>query len=279
MIGWIKLHRKLLISDMYQDLNAVQRDVLLQCLLAANHKPKKWEWQGKIFECKAGQFITSLDSLIKLCSKGTSIRNVRTALVKLEKWQFLTNESTKTGRLITVINWDTYQNCDEATDKATDKEATKSRQSTDKEPTTNKNVKKDKNEKKEDKTFMSDSEEIRLVDYFISQIKINKPDFKEPNKQTWAKIFDLMLRLDKRQPRDIAELIKWCQNDSFEMSNVLSPDKLRKRFDQLMMKTKRKPSTIGMSRTEKNTAAKEEFLRKNGIYEKDITPEIKTLEA
>lgn len=149
MIGWIKLHRKLLVSDMYQDLNAVQRDVLLQCLLAANHKPKQWEWQGKIFECKAGQFITSLDSLIKLCAKGTSIRNVRTALVKLEKWQFLTNESTKTGRLITVINWDTYQNCDEQTDKVIDKEATKSRQSTDKEPTTNKNVKKDKNEKKD----------------------------------------------------------------------------------------------------------------------------------
>lgn len=134
---------------MYQDLNAVQRDVLLQCLLAANHKPKKWEWQGKIFECKAGQFITSLDSLTKLCANGTSIQNIRTALVKLEKWEFLTNESTKTGRLITVINWDTYQNCEDDTNKGINKELTKSQQSSNKELTTNKNVKKDKNEKKE----------------------------------------------------------------------------------------------------------------------------------
>ena len=134
---------------MYQDLNAVQRDVLLQCLLAANHKPKKWEWQGKIFECKAGQFITSLDSLTKLCAKGTSIQNVRTGLVKLEKWEFLTNESTKTGRLITVTNWDTYQNCEDDTNKGVNKELTKSQQSSNKELTTNKNVKKDKNEKKE----------------------------------------------------------------------------------------------------------------------------------
>lgn len=238
MIGWIKLHRKLLISDMYQDLNAVQRDVLLQCLLAANHKPKKWEWQGKIFECKAGQFITSLDSLIKLCSKGTTIRNVRTALLKLEKWEFLTNESTKTGRLITVINWGTYQDCEEGTDKAIDKEPTKNRQSSDKEPTTNKKDKKDKNVKKEPKTFMSDSEEYRLVDYFISQIKTNKSDFKEPNKQSWAKTFDLMIRRDERKAKEIAELIKWCQNDSFEMVNVLCPDKLRQRFDQLEMKMK-----------------------------------------
>ena len=101
-----------------------------------------------------------------------------------------------------------------------------------------KKVKKDKNEKKEPKTFMSDSEEIRLVDYFMSQIKINKSDFKEPCKQSWAKTFDLMIRRDERQPREIAELIKWCQNDSFEMVNVLSPDKLRKRFDQLVMKMK-----------------------------------------
>jgi hypothetical protein len=134
---------------MYQDLNAVQRDVLLQCLLAANHKPKKWEWQGKIFKCQAGQFITSLDSLVKLCANGTSIQNVRTALVKLEKWQFLTNESTKTGRLITVTNWDTYQNQDDEANKGINKELTKSQQSSNKELTTNKNVKKDKNEKKE----------------------------------------------------------------------------------------------------------------------------------
>ena len=30
--------------------------------------------------------------------------------MKLQKWQFLTNESTKSGRLITICNWDTYQN-------------------------------------------------------------------------------------------------------------------------------------------------------------------------
>jgi uncharacterized protein YdaU (DUF1376 family) len=95
------------------------------------------------------------------------------------------------------------------------------------------------------KTFLSDSEEIRLVDYFISQIKINKSDFKDPNKQNWAKDFDLMIRRDKRQAKEIAELIKWCQNDSFEMTNVLCPDKLRKRFDQLAMKMKSKGGQRG----------------------------------
>ena len=43
---------------------------------------------------------------------------------------------------------------------------------------------------------------------------------------------------------------------------------------------KKKTTTTGFkSRTEKNTEAKEEFLRNNNIQEKDITPEIKTLEA
>ena len=190
MVGWIKVHRKLLISDMYQELTAVQRDILLQCLLAANHKPRKWTWKGEIFECKSGQFVTSLDSLKKLCAKGTSIRNVRTALVKLETWEFLTNESTKTGRLISVINWDTYQAEEEETDKATDKQVTKSRQRSDKQVTTNKNVKNVKNDKEENplcselknssqwpsedlwlkgmikgQTFFTNPQQVKLLDY------------------------------------------------------------------------------------------------------------------
>lgn len=93
--------------------------------------------------------------------------------------------------------------------------------------------------KKKNKTFPSDSDEIRLVDYFIARIKTNKPDSREPNKQTWAKTFDLIIRKDGKKPKEIAGLIKWCQNDSFEMVNVLSPDKLRSRWDNLSMKKNR----------------------------------------
>ena len=94
---------------MYQSLNSVQRDVMIQCLILANHEPNKWEWKGQIFTCHPGQFVTSLESLKKHCANGTTTKMIRTALLKLEKWEFLANDGAKTGRVITVINWHTYQ--------------------------------------------------------------------------------------------------------------------------------------------------------------------------
>ena len=138
MAGWIKLHRKLLNSDMYKSLNSTQRDVMIQVLLSANHKTNQWEWKGKLFECKSGQFITSLETLKSKCASGVTIQNIRTALIKLETWQFLTNESTNTGRVITVLNWDTYQDiCEEGPQS--------NQQTANKELTTNNNYKERKN--------------------------------------------------------------------------------------------------------------------------------------
>ena len=66
---------------------------------------------------------------------------------KFVKWGFLTNESTKTGRLITIINWEAYQGNGNNINKDDNKELTKHQQRANKELTTNKNVKNDKNDK------------------------------------------------------------------------------------------------------------------------------------
>lgn len=104
MQGWIKLHRKIIKSDMYQQLTSKQRDVMIQILLLANHESKTWEFNRIIYDVKPGQFVTSLENLSELCAKDVSIQNVRTSLLKLEKHHFLTNESTNRNRLITVVN-------------------------------------------------------------------------------------------------------------------------------------------------------------------------------
>lgn len=141
MSGWIKLHRKLLHSDMYKALNAVQRDVMLQLLLKANHDHRKWEWKGKVFQCQPGEFITSIDSIKNACSPGTSAKNVRTALAKLEMWEFLANESASTGRKITIVNWGRYQGDDEGTGKPNGRKTAGKRQTTGRQLATNKNNK------------------------------------------------------------------------------------------------------------------------------------------
>jgi hypothetical protein len=148
MAGWIKLHRKLQQSPMYRALNCKQRDVFIQCLLLANHTENEWEWGAVIYKIEPGQFITSLESIASVCSKDVSVQSVRTALLKLERWGFLTNKSTKTGRLISITNWYSYQGTDEPTNKDTNRRLTNGQQTANKHLTANKNVKNVKNEKK-----------------------------------------------------------------------------------------------------------------------------------
>jgi hypothetical protein len=107
--GWIKLHRSLKDKAIWKCSTPEQKTILITLLLMANHKPKEWEWRGKKFMCHPGQFITSLDSIKKEAGKGISVQGIRSSLQRFEKYEFLTNESTKTGRLVTIINWESYQ--------------------------------------------------------------------------------------------------------------------------------------------------------------------------
>jgi phage replication O-like protein O len=85
-------------------------------------------------------------------------------------------------------------------------------------------------------SFVEDSVEYRLALYLYQKIQENKPDFKKPNLQEWARHIDLMIRRDGREPMRIGEVIEWCQQDEFWHKNILSTSKLRKQFDQLEMK-------------------------------------------
>lgn len=145
--GWIKLHRCLFKKAIWLQSTPEQKVVLITLLGMANHCGKEWEWQGKQFKAEPGQFVTSLESITKKCGKGISMQNVRSSLKKFEKYEFLTQEVTKTGRLINIVNWELYQGLQEETNKETTKDLTKNQQTGNKELTTNKNDKNDKNDK------------------------------------------------------------------------------------------------------------------------------------
>lgn len=107
--GWVPVYRDLLDQPIWQNSTPEQRSVLMALLLMANHAPNQWEWQGQMFKVQPGQIITSLEGIRKKSGKGVSIQNVRSALARAKKLEFLTYESTKTGRLITILNFGTYQ--------------------------------------------------------------------------------------------------------------------------------------------------------------------------
>jgi DNA replication protein DnaD len=110
--GYVKIYRELLEKPIWENSTPEQKVILVTLLMMANFGEKQWEWRGKKFRAKPGQFVTSLDSIAKAAGASISVKNVRTALKRFEKLDFLANESTKTGRLITIINWDVYQGVD-----------------------------------------------------------------------------------------------------------------------------------------------------------------------
>lgn len=144
MEGYIGLFRCLLENPIWKMSTPEQKTILITLLLMVNHKEVEWEWQGEKFKAQPGQRVTSLENIAKACGKGISIQNVRSALKRFEKLGFLTNQSTKTGRLITIVNWHLYQVEKMKTNKASNKAPTKRQQRSNKELTPNNNDNNDK---------------------------------------------------------------------------------------------------------------------------------------
>lgn len=101
MEGWIKLHRKMINWEWYNDINV--KVVFLHLLLTANHEDKKW--QG--IEIKRGQKITSLEHLSK--ETNLSVMQIRTALNKLKSTNEISVKSTNKYTLINIIKYNDYQ--------------------------------------------------------------------------------------------------------------------------------------------------------------------------
>ena len=133
--GWIKLHRSLLKWEWHDDPNTFCLWVHL--LLMANHDEQKWH--GMVIP--RGSLLTGRKKLAE--ETGLTEQSVRTSLIKLEKSQNLTNKSTNKFTLITICNYDTYQ--DTPTDYQPTNQPTTNQQLTNNQPTTNQQLTTNKN--------------------------------------------------------------------------------------------------------------------------------------
>lgn len=83
-----------------------------------------------------------------------------------------------------------------------------------------------------------------LVNLLSSKMTENNPNCKLPsNFEKWYNEIRLMIDKDGYSFQQIDEMIRWCQEDSFWKSNILSADKLRKQAGKLilLMQKKQKP--------------------------------------
>lgn len=76
---------------------------------------------------------------------------------------------------------------------------------------------------------------LELANFLADKIASNGS--KRPTvSKAWIIDMDRLMRLDGRTRNQVMSAIEWCQNDDFWRSNILSPAKLRSKYDQLRLK-------------------------------------------
>lgn len=179
--GYIKLHRKMVDWEWYDDLNTFK--LFIHLLLKVNHKDNKW--RGEVV--KRGTCITSRASLS--LETGLSEQQVRTALDKLISTKDITKITNKKNTLIIVTNYNIYQESNQEDNQQLNQVPTNEQPSSNQVVTTNKNDKKEKNDKKDNKkeskyshglykhVLLTDEEfEILQLDFSFYQSLITKLD-------------------------------------------------------------------------------------------------------
>lgn len=232
--GWIKLYRKSLKSSVFD--KPIVWKVWCWCLLKATHVEYKMPFKGADMVIESGQFVTGIEQASY--ELGMNPQQYRTAIKYLKSTNRITSKSTNKFTVITVENWDNFQS-ENLTNQQTNKPITNQQPTNNKPITTYKNNKNNKN-----KDYSPNSDEFRLASLLFNLIIERKPDYKKPDLQKWATHIGRMIRLDKRTPARIEEIIRWCQADEGDgagswrgwQNNILSTEKLRKKFDMLELR-------------------------------------------
>lgn len=246
MSGWIKLHRAT--QDSAIASHPEYLAVWVHLLLRAQYSATQCVMGRSVVKLEAGQLVFGR---IKFAAQvGISEAKVRAALDVMKSLNMITIKSMAKFSIISITNWKTYQDDNQ---QITAEQPASNQQATSKEPASghiqeSKEVKESKEIKNIKKPLPENKfsdEDMKCAEWLSGKLKEYIPDCKAPNLSGWAKSVRDMRELDKRDHKEICQLWLWCRKDSFEAANVQSPEKLRKRYDQL--KTKMKSPALGGS--------------------------------
>lgn len=215
--GWIKLNRKILDNPIIGRANYLALWVIL--LLKANHQEKKFMWNSDCIIIREGQLITGRKELCAM--SGIPESTIEDILKYLERQHQIQQQKTTKYRLITIVNWKTYQKPDIVSDN---KATTKQQQSD-----TNKNVIMNKNEKKDTSEQSSDwSLEEKLEEM-------------ETNKGSYLDIISTLIRekeINIENSKQLSVVIRRYAKIAKELE-VYGMDRIFKVIDEIKLENKK----------------------------------------
>ena len=211
----------------------------LLCLMKASHRGNKFLFNGQEVVVNSGEFVTGRAAITKEMNEGASREqqvnstSVWRWLKKFEEEQMLDIKSNTKYSVVSIKNWYQYQ----VSEQQVDINRTSSGQRVDTIKNA-KNVKNDKNinnnsRKSGKRTYDEDSIQYQLAQFLLEEIKKTNPEVRQPNFQTWSDDMRKMMELDGRKEDQIKNMITWSQEHEFWSGVILSPKKLRDKYDQM----------------------------------------------
>lgn len=117
--GWIKIHRKILDTKGYHQESFCRNMAWIDLILLANHEPNFFRFRGIRVDVKRGQTGVSIDTF---CLRWKWSRGkVERFLKELEKDERIVRQKTNVTTLISILNYNQYQENSKAKSKASDK--------------------------------------------------------------------------------------------------------------------------------------------------------------
>jgi hypothetical protein len=253
--GWVAIHRSIRDHWLYQEKRVFSKyEAWLDLVMDANHKQNKFVFDGKLVEVERGQKITSIRQLSERWR--WSRTKVTDFLILLEKDGMLVRKSDSKKTVITIVNYDIYQNQDNKKSHSSDTEKPqKSTNNNDKTMINNDNNNNSPRNTRKKRVYEDDDPNKILAKTLFKLIKKNQ-DIKEPNLDYWANTIRLTIESDKRSGKEVQEMIVWASQHEFWSTVVLSPSSLRKHFDK-MKAQKDKPRTTSGTNKLQNTGSDE----------------------
>lgn len=247
MAGWIKLHRKILNSTVFDNPDLLK--VWIWCLLKATHNERiQMVGLQEVF-LEKGEFVFGR----KVASSELKMSESKTyrLIKKLESLENLHIKTNNKFSIVTIVNWEFYQIEDCNNEQQFEQQMNNKRTTNEQQMNTNKNVKNIKNNSSLEKTpnnpkpkikkvFSNEDKEYKLANYLSKQItkRLNVPLQKEETLQKWSIEFERMQRLDGYDIEDIKNVLVFSQQDSFWQNNIMSAGKFRKQYLTLLGKMK-----------------------------------------
>ena len=95
------------------------------------------------------------------------------------------------------------------------------------------------------KKFSFTEMDLAMAKEMFARIQKLNPNHKQPNFEAWANDIRLLGERDGKSHPEIIELFEWANQDHFWQANILSPRKLREKWDVLVLQRNRQTKPRG----------------------------------